>query len=300
MTFIALAGAQPTERPRGTEPPIIDRAQLRERLASRLERSKASHDALVQAIARLDAGEETGSVLTSLGPVLREELPGIIESLRQRGPASGGPHAGPGIDRIEVDPQAIEAFIEREIPWLSERLNKAEAERPGSRAEMIRRLTPQVEEILNTSRENPQLAELYIVQFRLGSELIDTLRRVRRAIEAGEQTEDQARSVLRELATQHVMVREKITRSEIDSLRARLAEREAELNAQIEDRDRIIASMTDRMMSRGIEWRRGDPSSRGPRRGEGQSGDNERREGDRVPSKEDERQDDSKPDKPVE
>ncbi len=266
--LLALACVQPEERPRpAAEPPTIDRGQLRERLASRLERSKASCEALESAITRLDNNEEPAAVLVSLGPVLREDMSTMFEPHRAREPfprdgaiSDADPHS-----RITLDPDAINEFIDRELPWLAERLNQIEAERPGSRLEMIRRLTPQIEEIINTSNENPELAKLHIEQFRLGSEIIETMRRVRRAVDAGEMTEDSAKAAIIAIASQQVDLRERITRTEIESLRKRLAERDAELSAQIADRDRVIANMTERLFRRGFDMRR-DPQNRGQRR----------------------------------
>lgn len=256
LMVLSMGFSQPEGRGRGGfEPPMIDRTVVRERLAQRLERSKASSAALESAIASLDQGEEIGKILSTLGPVVREDLPGLLEGMRQN--AGLGRNGGPEHPaRTVFDAEAVSAFIDRELPWLSERLRDAEARSPGSRMEMIRRVGPEVQEILTMMNDEPELADLRLEQMRLGAELIDTMRRVRRAMDAGEMTQEEARSTVRGVATEHVMLRERIARVEIESLRKKLAERETELELAVDDRERVIANMTERMMRRGFGPRR--------------------------------------------
>jgi len=122
---------------------------------------------------------------------------------------------------------------------------------------------------MHRSKEDPAAARALVEQFRLGADMVDVTRRIRRAMAAGEMTPDEARAAFRKLAERHMKIREQLTRREIEQARERLAEMEKNLSADQEKRDAILDEMAKRMFERASH---GDRPGERPRDGKRRDG----------------------------
>lgn len=269
---------------------------LRDRLRARIDRTRESLDRLEKLLVRVDAREEIdpAELLEALPErPLRDRLGEREPGERRFGPggpggpggemAPGGQGLGlggpPGLGRGESGPlpttEEVAAFVQTELPWLNERLSRADAEREGMGQEILRRVTPQIVEIMQVRREDPELARLKMEQFRLGADWIEAAAQVRNALRSGEMTREQAVAAFTDLAERHFELRQRITRHEIERLRSELAAREQELNADESERSQWVSRMAERMVER-MSGRWG----RGPRGEEGET-ERDRSRGDR-------------------
>lgn len=263
FSTLSFGFVQPEPSRPGERQPEIDRpqpAQIRERLQSRLEWARSFVDRLESGLRELDQGDEIDpalwrEVLRAGGEGMRAR-PGE-PTAREPGPGEGG---GPGWqfrDRGGEQREAptleeMKAFINERTPWLAERLARADEKYPNSSDRVIMGFAPRIAEIMQQTHDDPEAAELFIEQFRLGADIVDEARRIRQAVAAGEMTEDEARSAWRSLAERHVDIRERLTRHEADQTRARLAELEAQLASDTEKRSQMIEEMADRMFRRSM------------------------------------------------
>lgn len=281
VAVATAAIAQPERQP--PAPATADQPEaVRERLRMRLERARESIGRLESLLARLDAGESIDptelSDLAPERPVRGRFGEGAGDGLERRGPGPREDAPGPGgfgwADApANFDPEEVAGFIRAELPWLDERLNRADSDHPGMREEMLRRVTPQIVEIMQTRRDDPELARLRLAQFRLGADWIEASRRIRDALRGGEVTRDQAVSAFTELAERHFDLRQRITRHEIERLRTELAARERELNQDDARRVEWIGDMARRMVERVSGRQRGPRDSDEPDRERGPGGE---------------------------
>ncbi|MCL4220574.1 MAG: hypothetical protein KJZ65_04305 [Phycisphaerales bacterium] len=299
MTPASWAMAQ-NQRGPGPQQQADQPETLRDRLRMRIDRTRESLDRLEKLLNRVEAGEEIDPAeLVDVVPErpLRDRLGEREPGERRFGPGgpggSGGefipggqglgPGGPPGMGRVETAPvpapEEVAAFIEAELPWLNERLRRADAEREGMGQEILRRVTPQIVEIMQVRREDPELARLKMEQFRLGADWIETAAQVRIALRTGQMTREQAVAAFTELAERHFELRQRITRHEIERLRNELAAREQELNADESDRSQWVSRMAERMVER-LSGRWG----RGPRTEDGDA-ERDRPRGDRSGDK---------------
>lgn len=271
-----LVGAWQPEH--GASDAVDQPVEVRARVERRLERAREVVAQLEEALRRIDAGERVD--LSDLavdfggferaGPERGAERPGWREGggeePRGRG-RIGRPEPAP-----VIEPEQVRRFIESDLPWLKERLDRAERERPGLRDEMIARVAPRIHEIMAARQDDPEMARLLLAQFKLGADWVDASRRIRVAMHEGKMTREQAVSHFVELAERQYELREQITRHEIERLRATLAEKEAELDRDDARRDEVIRNMAENMVRRLSSWRG---------RGEGGPGSDRRPERDR-------------------
>lgn len=270
------AWAQPADPPKDAPPADPTAGQvsdtspeaLRERVRTRLDRAKENITRLEHLLDRIEAGESIDPAeLNELMPPDRPFRERMGEALAERrggpmrdgapgtGPGAGpGAGPGPGFGRPDAAPditvEDVRAFIKSELPWLEERLSAAETSHPGVKESMIERIRPQIAEIMETRRDDPELATLKIAQFRLGADWIETSRTVREDLRSGEMTREQAIAAFTDLAERHFELRQQITRHEIERLRADLAARERELNDDDVRRSEWIRNMAERMVER--------------------------------------------------
>ncbi len=259
------------------------REQIRERLTERLERARDLVERLENTLAQIDRGERPD-------PALLRELD------RPRGRAQGrevdGPVPGEGrdsprdslgaADRAQPSVEEMRAFIDREVPWLATRLKRAEAEHPGSSEAMLRRAGPRIAEVMRKAKDDPAGARVLVEQFRLGADMVDASRRIRRAMAAGEMTEEQAKAAFRKLALRHLEIREHLAQRELEHARKRVQELEKGLAADRAKRDAILDDMAERMFKRASHFdRSGDRS--GGRARDGRGRDKPRDGGSRRP-----------------
>lgn len=283
------------DRPEPAAPQADQPETLRDRLRARIDRTRESLNRLERLMDRVEAGEEIDPVeLMEALPdrPLRDRL-GEREPGERRfgpGPAGQGGGAGgpggemapagqgrgasgpPGMGRSEGGPapsaEEVAAFVKDELPWLDERLARADAEREGMGREILRRVTPQIVEMMQVQREDPTLAGLKMEQFRLGADWIEASGQIRNALRSGEMTREQAVAAFTQLAERHFELRQRITRHEIERLRAELVAREQELNEDEAERSQWVSRMAERMVDRmSGRWGRGprgddDPESR--------------------------------------
>jgi hypothetical protein len=243
--------------------------QIRERLAERLKRARTIVERLEKALSQIDRGERPDPGLLrdmdrAWGGEPGREADGPMRG-QGRGPAV--PPLGES-DHAQVQPslEEMRAFVDREVPWLATRLKRADAERPGSSEAMLRRAGPRIAEVMRRSKDDPAAARVLVEQFRLGADLVDASRRIRRAMAAGDMTQEQAKAAFRKLAQRHLEIRERLTRRELEHARKRIEELEKGLATDRQQRDAILDDMAERMFKRASHF--GRPGDR-PRDGRG-------------------------------
>ncbi len=239
--------------------------QWRERLEAQLERARAHADRCEQALRDLDEGK-------SPDPSFAQEFDRPLSD----GPRQFGGHRarpdGSSRDELLSDRspenealpsiEEIRSFVAEKLPWLAERLSRVDAERPGSSEMMLRKTQPRIIELMHKFETDPEQAAIQIEQFRLGSDIVDAIRKMRHKLESGEISESDLRITVRGFAERHFNLRIQLTQLEVDRGRASLAELEAQLAHDVETREAMIDEVTERMMSR---WSRmGDRGNRPP------------------------------------
>jgi len=256
LGFTQPEGERPGERqPEGERP---GPEQIRERLEARLESARAFVDRLEAGIAQIEGGKD-------IDPALWREIGRFASEARSR-PEHPGPGDGrepgrafrEGSDKDAPTIEEMRAFIDKQVPWLAERLRSADEKYPGASERMIRGFERRIAELIQQHEEDPVAAGLFIEQFRLGADMFDEARRVRRGLASGAMTEADARLVWRTLAERHVEIRERLTRHEVGQARTRLEELEARLATDIEQRSQMIEEMADRMFRRSMHGDRRD------------------------------------------
>ncbi len=259
-TTVALAQREtdrPAVRQRAQDQPNM-REQIRERLTERLKRARTMVERLEKALAQVDRGQRPDPAL--LGELDRPRGGGAP------GRAMDGPLPGEGrdlprnaagaVDRSQPSLEEMRAFVDREVPWLATRLKQAEAKHPGSSDAMLRRAGPRIAEVMQRAKDDPTAAKVLVEQFRLGADMVDASRRIRRAMAAGEMTQEQAKAAFRKLAQRHLEIRERLTRRELEHARKRVQELEKGLAADSERRDAILDDMAERMFKRASHFDR--------------------------------------------
>lgn len=296
VASVALAAA-PIPREFSAQQQPEQPESMRDRLRVRIERTRETLNRLERLLDRVEAGEEIdpAELIEALPDrPLRDRLGDREPGERRFGPGGPGgelvpggqgfgPGGPPGMVRGDVapspTPEEVAAFVKAELPWLDERLRRADVERAGLGQEVLRRVTPQIVEIMQVRRDDPELARLKMEQFRLGADWIEASGQVRNALRSGEMTREQAVAAFTQLAERHFELRQRITRHEIERLRSELAAREEELNRDEVDRSQWISQMAERMVDRmSGRWGRGP---RGDDAGEGRERPRGDRDGDK-------------------
>lgn len=269
LGFTQPEGDQFTERQ-----PEADRLapeQIRRRLDAHLEWARGFVKRLEAGISQIDQGKEVEPALWReigrFGPEGMRGRPGELPIEGREPPRNF--RDGDLAEREPLPVAEMRAFIDEQLPWLSERLARADEKFPGSSERMIRGFERRIAELMQQHEEDPIAAGLFIDQFRLGADIVDEARRVRQGLASGEMTEAEARSVWRTLAERHVDIRERLTRHEIEQARARLEELESRLATDTEQRAQMIEDMAERMFRRSMRGDRHDDRKpdAGPREG---------------------------------
>lgn len=253
----------PREEAEGGAEQAADPQQLRARLQSRLDWARGFVERLEQGIARLESGEEIDPSL------MREIGRGFGDGSRFRNDdrrwGDGPDGRDDGDEREMPSLEEMKAFVREHVPWLTERFAAMDEKNPGASDAMLLRAAPRIADAMEQMREDPEAAALFIEQFRLGSDIVDSSRRIRKAVESGEMTEEDARSAWRALAERHVDIRERLTRHEVERARERLLELEQDLAGDSARRTELIEEMAERMHRRSSHFGRDrrDDSSRG-------------------------------------
>lgn len=258
------AEVQPEQRPTPE--------QWRERLQARMDRARQSASQYEQALEKLERGEMPDPALMREFDRSTGDGPRSFGGMRPDGDGRSF-SARPDHAQSDTPPPSVEqirAFISRELPWLAERLDRADQDRPGSSEMMIRRVTPQIAEVMSKFEHDPAEASILIEQFRLGSDIVDAIRRIRLRMETNELSEPDLRALIRGFAERHYDLRLKMTRLEVERAETNLAELRARLSNDLEKRDEMIDEITERMMSRWSQIdRRSGPSEERARDGGG-------------------------------
>ncbi|KAA0216921.1 MAG: hypothetical protein DYG94_02610 [Leptolyngbya sp. PLA3] len=284
LSWVLTPVAPAQDKPEPTPQQQPDQPEtLRDRLRLRIEHARESLDRLEKLLARVEAGEEIDPAeLIEAMPdrPVRERFgerepgerrfgpggPGVPGGEMAPGVVGRGPGGFPGMGHGESGPvptaEEITVFVQNQMPWLHERLTRADSEQAGMGQETLRRVAPMIVEIMQVQRDDPELGQLKMEQFRLGADWIETSGKVREALHSGAMTREQAVAAFTELAERHFELRQQIARHEIKRLRADLEAREQGLNKDESERSQWVSRMAERMVERmSGRWGRGPRSS---------------------------------------
>lgn len=239
--------AERRDRPERTRPAAMEPDHLRVRLVSMRDHLQGALARIDKAIETLDQDGSAEEAIESLGGPERTRRLAEFWSGWARGvePAA---RDGRGPDADDDGPSRAEvfAFLERHASEMAERLRELRAQ-DARRAEFfLSRLEPRVAEIMATHRQDPELGELMLREFRLSMALLDAGRRYARALEAGHESADALGLDLRRLAAEHTDVRLARREYEIASLERRIESLRGEFAEQLAQRDEFIDRIVER------------------------------------------------------
>jgi len=269
----------------GEQPFDFNPERLRTRLATLLEELEGSTTRIRSAVETLDNGGTAAEAMDAMGGASRVRRLAEFWGQWSRGSQTDGrgerfnPDRGPrstqserGLDRApapgdDVSAAELAAFLESHAPEFAARLD-ALREQDDRRAEFFaNRLRPRIGEILAAQRQDPELGELLIREFRVNMELLDAGRRYARALASGEPSLDEAREKLRALAGEQVDLRLARREHEIRALASQIESLQADVDQQREKREQYIEQIIERSGQWGESERSGGPDRRGPRDG---------------------------------
>lgn len=277
LAIAMLALGAPALATQPQTPP--DRATLTERLESNLERIDAMRARILEIQAKIEAGEnpenlidpETDRWLIGRGP--RFDRP----AFRPEGGPDGRPEAGPGRpDAFDpnsaVDLDAVRALINEHIPRMAERLREAEATDPEAAERFLVRIAPRFRDILELSREAPELVEVRLEELRTGMEIVAAAREMRRLREQGSENDQGAetdsdsitvkRDEIRALLARQFDLRQTLERHRLTKMVKDINAATKKLDAQRADKESIIDGHLERVLNREFEPGPGDHRQR--------------------------------------
>ncbi|MEM0982942.1 MAG: hypothetical protein AAGI17_03225 [Planctomycetota bacterium] len=271
------------EMVRPSEPPMMGRDVMRTVLSRQLERVGELETKLEAAIRDLDGGADPADVLGALpsrediaesfaladGPRLGDGRIRDRIAERRGGPdgPGGPPEGGPdprGEDLTDEQLQRIRAFIDRRIPPLAARLERAAERSPEAEDRLLRRVAPRLMETVKLAEKDRRLAELRVREMLVSFEVVDAMRAIGRAGEdsaASEQARTDLESALRKQLETRLAFEQRELERTIENAKTRrdqLQQKAADLDARVEER-------AVELIEQARNWRRG----RGQRSGGG-------------------------------
>lgn len=261
----AQQAAPPADQPAVDAP---DATHLRDRLSRMLKQLEASTERIRGAIKTLDDGGTVGEAIEQLGGPMMvrrfsegwerwnspNDQPGQgpgrgVDDPRGLGRGQpGGRVDWPGMEGPRaVNPDEILAFLRENAPEYAERLESARAQDPRRFETFTQRLGPRVFEILSAREHDPDLADILTRDFRVGLALVNAGGDLVRARQSGDDDAiEQARAVLRSLASEQVDLRLARRELEVRRLEERLGELRADVDRQREQRGEMIDDVSAR------------------------------------------------------
>lgn len=260
-----------------TEPPAEareapsqdERAVMLERLERRLAEVREQEETLLGAIERLERGEDVDAVRDDLSERVRDrfdEFRARRDEWRERR-HERGPHREEGFgDVVE--------FLRDQDPRMFERLRRLRERSPERFERFLEQRAPRLREMMREREENPEVFAMRKAVFAKEREIFA---HVRTLVAEGRADEVKKDEVLRDLVRERVRLQGALKRLEVQRLRERVEELEAEADAQaaapaglVDEQVARIAERVERFVgeaSRGAAEERREGRQRGPEGG---------------------------------
>lgn len=216
-------------------------ALARQRLARAIEENARTGERLRRLMDRLEGGD--GSGIEEVRAMFRDGVGGGLAG----GMGADGERGAEAISDERL--QVLRGLVKERLPWLDERLERAEGLRAGASTALLRRLGPRLSSLADLAERDPEAARARAQEMRLGFEVADAIGAWRAARASGEADRvSAARARLREAIAAQVEFRFEYRERELATIAERLATMRAALSEQREGRAALVDEKVEELV----------------------------------------------------
>ncbi len=220
-------------------------ALARQRLARAIEENARTGERLRRLMERLEGGD--GSGIEEVRAMFRDGVGGGLAGGLAGGMPADGERGAEAISDERL--QVLRGLVKERLPWLDERLERAEGLRAGASTALLRRLGPRLSALADLAERDPEAARVRAQEMRLGFEVADAVGAWRAARASGEaERVSAARARLREAIAAQVEFRFEHRERELATMAERLATMRAALSEQRASRAALVDEKVEELV----------------------------------------------------